>query len=138
MNQEIFEKLDELEREIDSGAFLKEVSSVTEWGGADVIIRSRLDDSTKKWLGEQPLAISLQESEPRRRAVITEFSKELSSLFYKLKDIFSGEIDYVSKYNFHGLLAQAAINYLGENKEKPKCDQLLKSVLNRARSFYNK
>jgi len=136
MNQEILKKLDELERKIESGEVSKEASTVKEWGGADVIISSQWNDNIKEWLGDQPLVVSLQKSEPKRRAVITEFAKELSWLFYQLRDTFTGEIDYISKYDFYGLLAQAAIDYLEKNKECVNCNQLLTSVLVKTRSLY--
>lgn len=135
MNQEISYRLDELQRKIKSKVFLDEASSIKEWGGADVIICSRLKESIKKWLGDQPLVISFQKTEPRRRAVITKFSKELSWLFYQLRDVFAGEIDYISKYDFYGLLAQAAIDYLETKQENAEYDQLFYSVLDKARSF---
>ena len=96
-----------------------------------------LNDTIKEWFGDQFEVITLEKSEPRRRAVITEFSKELSWLFYQLKDIFAGELNYISKPVFYGMLAQTSIDYLEKNKEDVKCDQLLFSVLDKARSFSN-
>lgn len=135
MDQEISKKLDELNRKIESGDFLKEASSVKEWGGADVVISSRLNDSIKTWLGGQPLVISPQKIEPQRRAVITQYSRELSWLFYQLKETFAGEIDYISKYDFYDLLAQSAIDYLKVNQENSKCNELLNAVMDKARSL---
>jgi len=135
MNQELIEKLDSLERKIESGNIVREASSIMEWAGADVIISSQLNDSIKEWFGDQYMVISLQKTEPRRRSVITEFSKELSWLFYQLKDIFAEEIDNMSKHDFYGMLAQASIDYLEKNPENLKCDQLLYSVLDKAKSF---
>ncbi|HSQ89702.1 hypothetical protein, partial [Romboutsia sp.] len=63
--------------------------------------------------------------------------KELSWLFYQLKDIFAGELNYISKPVFYGMLAQTSIDYLEKNKEDVKYDQLLFSVLDKARSFSN-
>jgi len=137
MNQELIAKLDSLERKIESGNIVREASSIMEWAGADVIISSQLNDSVKEWFGDQFMVISLQKTEPRRRVVISEFSKELSWLFYQLKDIFAGEIDNMSKHDFYGMLAQASIDYLEKNQENLKCDQLLYSVLDKARSFSN-
>ena len=137
MNQELIEKLDSLERKIESGNIVREASSIIEWAGADVIISSQLNDTIKEWFGDQSMVISLQKTEPGRRAVITEFSKELSWLFYQLKDIFAGEIGNISKHDFYGMLAQASIDYLEKNQENLKCDQLLYSVLDKARSFSN-
>jgi hypothetical protein len=137
MNQELIEKLDSLERKICSGIIVKEANSIMEWAGSDVIISSQLNDSIKEWFGDQFPVFTLEKTEPRRRAVITEFSKELSWLFYQLKDIFSGELNYISKPVFYGMLAQTSIDYLEKNKEDVKCDQLLFSVLDKARSFSN-
>ena len=135
MNQELIGKLDSLERKIESGNIVREAGSILEWAGANVIIGSQLNDSIKEWFGDQFMAISLQKTESRRRAVVTEFSKELSWLFYQLKDIFAEEIDNMSKQDFYGMLAQASIDYLEKNQENLKCDQLLYSVLDKARSF---
>lgn len=48
MNRELIDKLDSLEQKIKSGGIEKETSSVKEWGGADDVIRKRLNDSVKK------------------------------------------------------------------------------------------
>ena len=137
MNKELIEKLDSLELKIESRNIVKEANSIMEWAGSDVIISSQLNDSIKEWFGDQFPEITLEKTEPRRRAVITEFSKELSWLFYQLKDIFAGELNYISKPVFYGMLAQTSIDYLEKNKEDVKCDQLLFSVLDKARSFSN-
>ena len=137
MNQELIEKLDYLELKIWSGNIVREASSIMEWAGSDVIISSQLNDSIKEWFGDQFAVNTPEKTEPRRRAVITEFSKELSWLFYQLKDIFAGELNYISKPVFYGMLAQTSIDYLEKNQEDVKCDQLLFSVLDKARSFSN-
>lgn len=138
MNQKLIERLDYLERKIWSGIIVREANAIMEWAGSDVIISSQLNDTIKGWFGDQFPTITLEKTEPRRRAVITEFSKELSWLFYQLKDIFAGELNYISKPVFYGMLAQTSIDYLEKNKEDVKCDQLLFSVLDKARSFSNK
>ena len=135
MNKELIEKLDSLELKIESRNIVKEANSIMEWAGSDVIISSQLNDSIKEWFGDQFSEITLEKTEPRRRAVITEFSKELSWLFYQLKDIFAGELNYISKPVFYGMLAQTSMDYLEKNKEDVKCDQLLFSALDKARSF---
>jgi hypothetical protein len=112
-----------------------EARTVKEWGGADVIIEARLDENTKRWLGDQPYVISPQNTDPRRRAVITEYSKELSWLFYQLRDIFHGKLDYVSKYDFYSVLAQSAIDYLKNNEDLKDAKGLLIEVLNTAKGF---
>jgi hypothetical protein len=137
MNKELIEKLDSLELKIESRNIVKEANSIMEWAGSDVIISSQLNDAIKEWFGDQFAVITLEKTEPRRKAVITEFSKELSWLFYQLKDIFAGELNYISKPVFFGMLAQTSIDYLEMNKEDVKCDQLLFSVLDKARSFSN-
>ena len=137
MNKELIEKLDSLELKIESRNIVKEANSIMEWAGSDVIISNQLNDAIKEWFGDQFAVITLEKTEPRRKAVITEFSKELSWLFYQLKDIFAGELNYISKPVFYGMLAQTSIDYLEKNKEDVKCDQLLFSVLDKARSFSN-
>jgi hypothetical protein len=137
MNKELIEKLDSIELKIESRNIVKEANSIMEWAGSDVIISSQLNDAIKEWFGDQFAVITLEKTEPRRKAVITEFSKELSWLFYQLKDIFAGELNYISKPVFFGMLAQTSIDYLEMNKEDVKCDQLLFSVLDKARSFSN-
>ncbi len=92
-----------------------------------------MDEGTEKWLTEALVVISLQNTEPQRRAVITQFSKELSWLFYQLRDVFSDSLDYISKYDFYRSLAQTAIDHLEENRDSTQSKLLLKAVLNEAR-----
>lgn len=133
MRELISRRLDELETEIEKGVFFSQGCNATEWGGADVIIRSNMTPKIKEWQNDTHLVISLQKTQPRRRAVITPFSKELSWLFYNLKDVFEGTIDYISKYDFFGRLAQVAIDYAEIHRESIDCNHLLKAVLDEAR-----
>jgi len=137
MNDNLLVKIDDLKHHIESVDISMEAKTTEEWGGADVIIKSILDESIKEWLGEQPIVISFQSTEPRRRAVITKYSKELSWLFYELRNLFSEKIDYISKYDFYGLLAQTAIDYLENNEEAQDAKGLLLEVLNAAKGFCN-
>ena len=121
--------------EIKSEKYSNELGLVREWGGADVVIRSNLDKNTERWLEEPTLVVSGQNTIPKRRAVITPCSKELSWLFYKLKEIFRGEIDFTSKYDFYGLLAQEAIEYLELYENNVNCKMLLISVLKKAKNY---
>ncbi|MGC8494962.1 MAG: hypothetical protein ACP5SH_24850 [Syntrophobacteraceae bacterium] len=132
MDQDVLINLAAIQQRVDSGEFLNPAQLASEWGGADVIITSRSSDRVRKWLADSPLVISPQETEPRRQAVITEFSKELSWLFCQLRDAFSGSIDFISKYDFYGRLAQTALEYLEENNGKTQCVQLLNAVLGEA------
>ena len=109
MSKKLIKKLDTL---IGSGNFAKEACSFKEWDEAGVIISSQSNDDIKERLG--PLF-----PEQRRIEVATEFSRELSWLFHKIRDIFPEEKD------FYGELAQAANVYLKENKKNPKCNQLM-------------
>lgn len=135
MKDSLLKQIEDLEQRIMTSDVSVEARTVKEWGGADVIIKARLDEDTQNWLGNQPLVISLQSTEPRRRAVITNYAKELSWLFYQLRGIFSERIDYVSKYDFYGLLAQSAIDHVATNKETQDAKPLLLSVLNTAKGF---
>ena len=135
MNHELMAQIEALKRRIEITDFSLEVEDVKEWGGEDVIIKSYLDKDTEKWLEGQPLVISFQSTEPRRKAVITKYSKELSWLFYQLRDLFSEKIDNISKYDFYGLLAQSAIDYLVNNEETQDAKGLLLTVLNTSKGF---
>ncbi len=135
MEDILLTQIEDLKQKIMTSDVSVEARTVREWGGADVIIKARPDKNTQNWLGNQPSVISLQSTEPRRRAVITNYSKELSWLFYQLRDIFSERIDYVSKYDFYGLLAQSAIDHIATNKESQDVKPLLLSVLNTAKGF---
>lgn len=138
MKNKIQVDLNNLEQQILTQDISKEARATEEWGGADVIIKGQLDENIIKWLGDQPLVISSQNTEPRRRAVITEYCKELSWLFQQLKQIFSGRVDHVSKYDFYGLLAQSAIDFLEANKESKDVKSFLLTVLNTAKGFLEK
>ena len=130
--------LEKLENLIQTTGIPKTAKSAREWGGADVVIKKELDENTKRWLEDQHIVISSQNTEPKRRAVITEYSNELSWLFYELKEIFSGKFDYISKYDFYGALAQSAIDYLENNKENKDAKALLLAVLNTSKQFIQK
>jgi len=135
MEHNVWTELERIEERLQIEDISKRASTTKEWRGADVIISQRLDNNFRKWLQDLPLVLSSQDTEPRRRAVITEYSKELSWLFYKLRDIFSDRIDYVSKYDFYGSLAQSAIDYLGKNKESRDVKVLLLTVLSTSKRF---
>jgi len=99
------------------------------WGGADVIIAEKVTKKLKDWLGNQPTVISFQVSVPRRRLVITRHAKELSWLFIQLRELYTGRIDYVSKYDFYGELAQKAIDVIHESNDECSNQELLFEVL---------
>ncbi|MHB1326182.1 MAG: hypothetical protein ACYC0L_08280 [Thermoleophilia bacterium] len=137
MSNEILEKLDAIQERTQSGSLHVEIGSNYEWRGADVIICSEMNDEISKWLGDSHPVISLQKSEPQRRIIITQYSKELSWLFVQLRDAFSESIDFSSKYDFYGSLAQAAIDYLKDNSSSVECNGLLLEVLDEARKMTN-
>ena len=135
MDKAIHDKLQELEKTVRSGKYKKEAGAVKEWGGADVIIKKELDDMTQCWLVDQHLVISYQKTAPKKRAVITAYSQELSWLFYELKGIFQGKIDYISKYDFFGSLAQSALDYLDVHQDGGDCESLLFAVIETSKGF---
>ena len=57
------------------------------WGGADVLINTRLLKKHKEWLGNQPLVLSFQPTSPMRRVVITKYAVELTWLFIQLRGL---------------------------------------------------
>ncbi len=135
MKSDLLKKINDLEHKITTTDISAEAKTVGDWGGADVIIKSKLEEYIKAWLENQPVVISLQSSTPRRRAVITKHASELSWLFFQLKDIFAGEIDYITKYDFYGLLAQSALDYLAKNEEAQDAKGLLLAVLDASKGY---
>jgi hypothetical protein len=133
MKQDIAAKLDAITRSIDSKEYLVHARSCSEWGGADVIISSHMSEEIQVWLRDNRLVISLQQSEPQRRAVITPCSRELSWLLEELRAAFAGIIDYASKYDFYGTLAQSAIDHLAARGNRAECSDLLMAVLDQAK-----
>jgi len=129
MQQSIRSELDALKRLISGGEIPPRAKEWDEWGGADVEILSHLDQSAKDWIQTQPMVISAQTLEPKRRVIVTGYSRELSWLFCQLRDIFSEQIDYVSKYDFYGSLAQSAIDYLNHNQGTETLAELLVAVV---------
>ncbi len=127
--------LAELEERIKTEDISKAAQNTREWAGADVIISRTIREDLKRWAERDRHVISFQKTAPRRRLVITEHAKELSWLFLKLQKIFSGRIDYASKYDFYGSLAQAALDCLEESKGKADQKTLLLRVLDAAKKF---
>jgi hypothetical protein len=157
MANKIMQELVKLEQQIKTEDISQIAIRTKEWGGADVIICKHVDENIKKWVFEQigikagqeekslnkttkktweaPTVTSYDLPEQRRRLVITEYSRELSWLFEQLRDIFSGEIDYMSKYDFYGRLAQSAIDYIAKDKENKEMKDLLLTVLRTAKEY---
>jgi hypothetical protein len=98
-----------------------------DWGGADVIITREVTDSHREWLGTQPIVVSFQNTEPRRRLIVTSFHQELSWLFIQMRDLFSGHLDYITKFDFYGSLAENAIQV-----KKRDSKQILFAVIDAA------
>ncbi len=134
-NIKILKKINRLQTEIESGEFAEKAKRTMEWGGADVIVSNEMTPRIEKFLGDQNMVISLQKIAPRRRAVITPYAKELSQLFSILGGIFHERIDFASKYDFYGFLAQSALDYIDETKGDYECNQLLIAVLDGAKGF---
>ncbi len=132
--QTLQQKLDMLQQEIEVMSVKQRFKLSREWGGADVIIACKKNDRTRNFLEGQKVVVSFQKTEPQRRVVITQYAKELSWLFLRLGDVFQGHLDFMSKYDFYGLLAQSAIDYIEDNGDE-NCKALLCAVLNQGRKF---
>lgn len=136
MNQHILDSLSDIQRQIDSGEVFQVAQFISEWGGADVIISDHLSDRIRRWLEDAPsLVLSAQSTVPQRRAVISEYAKELSWLFVQLREAFSGSLNYINKYDFYGRLAQTALDYIQDHGENTQCQGLLHAVLAEARKM---
>lgn len=89
----------------------------SEWGGADVLITSEAKE------------VKSGGFYPPKRTVVTPFSKELTWLFERLRDAFSGLIDGASRNEFYGRLANAASNYQTSVNGDGDSQDILKAVL---------
>lgn len=105
------------------------------WGGADVIISEKTSKELNNWLGNQPLVISFQTSASMRRLVVTQHALELSWLFIQLRELYRDRIDYISKYDFYGELAQKAIDIVKETDDKCSNRELLFEVLRTSKIY---
>jgi hypothetical protein len=105
------------------------------WSGADVIITEQANDTHKAWLGNQPLVISFQQFDAMKRLVVTQHAVELSWLFIQLRELYSGRIDHVSKYDFYGELAQKAIDIVNFTNDEISYEELLLAVLRQSKVY---
>jgi len=105
------------------------------WGGADVLINTRLLKKHKEWLGNQTVVLSFQPTSPMRRVVITKYAVELTWLFIQLRELYYERIDSVSKYDFYGELAQKAIDIVKETDDKCSNRELLFEVLRTSKIY---
>ena len=108
------DKIDMLREFILTQDITKEAKKTILFGGADISIVSKLPTHKNSFYGD-PLF------------VVTKFSKELSWLIFKLKDLFNEDLDYMNKYPFYGRLAESAnksININSENLTKILLDIL--------------
>jgi hypothetical protein len=148
-NDEIINELNQI-REIIFNEDIKEIAMADEeikymvenaqrwghfWGGADVIINTRLLKKHKEWLGDQPVVLSFQSTTPMRRVVVTKYAVELSWLFIQLRELYYERIDSVSKYDFYGELAQKAIDILKDTNNKCSVEVLLFEVLRTSKIY---
>ena len=127
-------ELERVENKIKNKEY-QNIESIDDWGGANVCISKEKTKDLTSWIANQPEEIyNLDFEAPdfvedKRRIVITSHVKELSWLFCELRDAFYDYIDFRTKFQFYGLLAQSANNKL---KESPNCNcqDLLNHVLN--------
>ncbi len=96
------------------------IPTAKEWSGADVTITSRQPEIQSGGFYPEP------------RYVVTPNAKQLSWLFYQLRDIFTGLYDGTTKIEFFGRLANAALRYQGKCKGEEKQYDLLFAVLHEA------
>jgi hypothetical protein len=110
-------KIDILREIILNKDLTHEVKKTILFGGADISIVSKLPYQKNSFYGD-PLY------------VVTKFSKELSWLIYKLKEIFNEDLDYMNKYPFYGRLAESANKSISKNSENLK--KILLDILDEA------
>tara|TARA_Y100001936_G_scaffold191094_1_gene190111 strand:+ start:39 stop:509 length:471 start_codon:yes stop_codon:yes gene_type:complete len=105
------------------------------WSGADVIITEQINDTHEAWLENQPIVLSFQQFDAMKRLVVTQHAFELSWLFIQLRELYSGRIDHVSKYDFYGELAQKAIDTINFTNDENSYEELLLAVLRQSKVY---
>ncbi len=115
--EKVKESLTDISRQIDESD-IGLLRARREWGGADVAITTRLKES-----------VSSGVFYPEQRTIVTPFSREVSWLFERLRDVFSGMIDGTSKIEFYGRLEIAARNYQQHVNGGENAKDLLRAVL---------
>jgi len=135
MDTNIQEMLNRLEEQVKSEDISGKAASTLDWAGADVIIKKSTNPELEEWALKGGLVLGFQNKAPKRRLVITKYSKELSWLFEQLKHVFSHKIDYASKYDFYGSLAESAINYLNTKEGDEDLRDLLLTVIATAKGL---
>lgn len=128
-------KLDEIGLKIKNNEYSSELRRVRAFGGADVIVSNEFSPENERWVNDQHFVISPQSTAPRKRLVITPYAIELSWLFHQLADVFHEQIDFINKYDFYGLLAQNALDFIENNNNEYDCNSLLIYVLDESRNF---
>ncbi len=98
---------------------LTPIATDKEWSGADVVITSRQDKTSRNSYSQQ-------------RQVVTAEAKELSWLFSQLGDIFLGLYDSAAEFEFFGRLANTALRYQSLSKDDENQRDLLFAVLHEA------
>ena len=145
----IVNDLEKLDKKIKSSQYLDDLKKITDdghyqWGGAGVIIAQKMTPNLERFINEQPsMVINVDFEAPDfvddiRRIVLTPYSYELSWLFYELKNIFKDYIDFRSKFQFYGLLAQSANDFINKHNEEYDSKSLLSYVLENGAWMYIK
>jgi len=116
MKFETLQKLDKLQEEIEDRVFEQDKFATNEWEGFDVMVSSKPDDSTQRWVRIPAQTLEFHHTEARRRAVVTRYARELIWLFKALGQIHPEEIERLSNHDFYAYLADAANLYIEENK----------------------
>lgn len=93
--------LKDIRDRIKRGEF-KGVSKNNLWGGADVGVLPRSKATQKQDISEMSFYGNSD------ILVISDYAQEISALFYELGETFFSKIDYYSKLEFYGRLAEAA------------------------------
>lgn len=124
------EQIVELEKKIRSCGNRRKIQVCNLFGGTDVIIEFHETERTKHFLGSnQPYYINGVNYYSGRQVVITKDAKELSWLFKQIRDIIHSRIDYVSRYEFFGILAQTSNEFIRKFDDTQTSEQLLLHVL---------
>lgn len=114
----IVNELKKLENRIRSGEWQPENGRCRLWSGADVIIAFKLTDDLRAWKSDNHLVNNYDGIHTSSKVlVISKHARQISALFYSLKEIFRNYIDFANKFTFYRRLGKRANKYTAKSDD---------------------
>ncbi|KNZ68174.1 AIG2-like family protein [Thermincola ferriacetica] len=127
----IINELKKLENSIRRGEWQPKHDKCELWGGADVVIALELTDDLRAWESDNHLVIDYDRIHKSSKVlVISKYARQISALFYSLREIFRDYIDFANKFAFYGRLGKRANKYIAQNDD---LDGVLLEIIDEAK-----